>query len=874
MKLTPQDVALLSQLADVAAALPVGERDAWLRARPVAQRHLVPHLRAMLEALCSSTSDDMAIAVPALPMLGNETADAPGHPQAGDLIGPYRLVELIGCGGMGRVWRAARADGLYERDVALKLPDLAKGPELADRMVRERQIGARLEHPNIARLYDAGVDESGRPFLVMEWVRGLNLVDHADARRLSRHERIALLLQVCAAVAHAHAQLVVHRDIKPANMLVDESGQVKLLDFGVARRLPREETAGIDLPVGDEAHGTHTPGYAAPEQRTGSTVSTAMDVYALGVVTHLLLVGRLPDAPSALDTDAKRQLGPDLTAVLECALRLAPEERYSSVDRFADDLRRVIDGRPAAVADATWVRRSLLFVRRHRKALAAGVGVAALLAATGGIAWQQRAREQQQAERAAQARGFLFEALEDAEPMEGQGPVTAAQLVEGAVQRARNGFEGQDALRGSVLSQLGLMLRRLDQPDRALEVLDEAQRLLQASAETDDPSLHIASAQLALQLLQADRPDTARAEQLAIAALAGCTADSAGCARARLYAHDTLRSVALRQANVPLALDHARQSVVASERAFGPDDAEVAMTRLYLAQVLRNAGELQAAGNALAQASAVASRTVLRAADQRELSTWTVILDSDLGRHAQVIAEVRRMLAQSDAADDPALLRRLAAQSLFSLGRFADSRREAEAALAVATAAGDEWYAAFARQALARTLAMLGEHAAARENIDQVRAALQTQGLDADTVERLRAQRLAAEIALRAGDDDRARALLQDLPRRHRRAGSSGSVAPVDLAQALDLLGVLERRAGHAESAMRLHDEAGALLRVALPESHPLRLRHELDAALAAGRGEALALRRYLAVLPADSSWRGLLAPLADDNTSSARNLW
>jgi serine/threonine-protein kinase len=871
MKLTPQDVALLNRLSTAALAIPAGERETWLRARPVSQQPLVPHLRTMLEALQASTSDDLTAALPALPAIGDDVVDGAGRLRAGDAIGPYRLIELIGRGGMGRVWRAARADGLYEREVALKLPDLARGPELANRMAQERRIGARLEHPNIARLYDAGVDASGRPYLVMEWVRGLNLVEYADAHRLSRHERIGLLVQACTAVAHAHSQLVVHRDIKPANILVDESGQVKLLDFGVARWLAtvqaEAQAEGIEPSSVEGGRGTHTPGYCAPEQRNGEVASTAMDVYALGVVAHRLLTGRLPSAPSALDAEARRQLGPDLVAVLECAMRSAPEARYSSVDRLADDLRRVIEGRPAAVSDATWLRRSVLFVRRHRRALIAGVSVVALVVATAGFAWQQHAREQQQAEREAQAREFMLEMLEDAEPMEGRidGPVTAIQLVENAVQRARAGFPGQDALRGNVLSQLGLMFRRLEQPERALEVLEEAQGLLHASAGVDDPSLHIASAQLALQLLQASRPDDTRARQLATSALGGCTADSVRCARARLYAHDALRTVALRQANAPLAVEHARRAVIASERAFGSNDAEVAMTRLYLAQVLRNAGELQAAAEAMTQARGVAARTAMRAADRRELATWGVVLDSDLGRDARVIAEVRRMLSQPDAVDNPALLHRLAAQSLFARGRFAESRREAEAALATATAQGRDRQAALARQTLARTEAMLGAHAAARENIDRARSSLQDQGLHADTVERLRAQRVAGEIALHAGDDAQALALLQDLPARHRRAGKDGPVAPVDLALALDLLGLLERRAGRRSSAIRFHDEAGALLRAALPDDHPLRLRHDYDAAMAAGRGEAIARQRYLDWLPDDSDWRPLLAPAADD---------
>lgn len=379
MPLSPGDVAALSRLVDEAGALPVGALDAWLDALPYEQQHLVPHVRRVLAALATTEESIELVASqapwPRLPAIEPAAAE----PVAGELVGPYRLIQLIGRGGMGTVWQSERADGIFERDVALKLPDIAKSPRLAERMVRERHIGARLEHPNIARLYDAGVDDTGRPYLVMEYVHGRTLLEHCSTRSLTRNERIAQLLQACAAVAHAHRQLIVHRDIKPSNILVDEFGTLKLLDFGIARWLAHDlgEAEGAT----GELRGSYTPGYSAPEQRDGAEVSTATDIYSLGAVAHVLLLGRLPPTPGAVDSQARRLLGPELAAVLERALQPLPANRYPSADALADDLRRVQQGRPVMTLAAPWHRRCLLLLRRQR--------VPALVTAVlvGGVVW-------------------------------------------------------------------------------------------------------------------------------------------------------------------------------------------------------------------------------------------------------------------------------------------------------------------------------------------------------------------------------------------------------------------------------------------------------------------------------------------------------
>ncbi|HET9803741.1 MAG TPA: serine/threonine-protein kinase, partial [Candidatus Acidoferrum sp.] len=334
----------------------------------------------------------------------------------GRKIGHYTVLEQIGVGGMGEVFSAVRSDGQFDQKVAIKLVrSTAASGVVLDHFRNERQILAGLDHPNIARLLDGGTTEDGTPYIVMELVTGKPIDEYCDSRKLSISHRLELFRQVCAAVQYAHQHLIVHRDIKPGNILVTEDGTPKLLDFGIARIF---DASGI---VAATQYRSFTPDYASPEQLRGEPLSTATDLYSLGVVLYHLLTGRSPyrvdhrapgklataitkDEPERPSTSVTRaetgstqeflsenrettpvllqkRLSGDLDYILLKALRKEPELRYSSVEQFSEDLHRHLERRPVLARKGTWNYRAGKFIRRNRAAVAAAGLVTATLIA-------------------------------------------------------------------------------------------------------------------------------------------------------------------------------------------------------------------------------------------------------------------------------------------------------------------------------------------------------------------------------------------------------------------------------------------------------------------------------------------------------------
>ncbi len=408
MKIPPEAWKRVDPLLEAALDLAQADRPEWLRE----QRARTPDLAPMLESLLSMQDRiERTGNLDTVPRFG-PVPPAPSAFTAGEPVGPFRLLRALGRGGMGEVWLAEQADGRLTRRVALKLPTILEARQLrAERFARERDILALLEHPNIARLYDAGATPQGQPWLAVEYVEGAPLDQWLRERALSRDARAALFRQVLAAVAHAHRHLVVHRDIKPANILVDTAGSAKLLDFGIAKLVgPAPDDAALDLTrAGGRAM---TLRYAAPEQVAAEPVTTATDIYSLGVVLYEMLAGASPYAAAregrtmneatllqeevalasaiAQDRNASRSLSGDLDAILLKALRRDPAERYATVEQFDDDLRRHLANFPVLARGGTWRYLAGRFARRHRASLAiAGV---VLVAVTAGGAMVERER--------------------------------------------------------------------------------------------------------------------------------------------------------------------------------------------------------------------------------------------------------------------------------------------------------------------------------------------------------------------------------------------------------------------------------------------------------------------------------------------------
>ncbi|MFG6441472.1 protein kinase domain-containing protein [Roseateles sp. LKC17W] len=507
--MTPDELRRTSQLWDDMQALPEQAREAWLAALPAADRAHAPALRAMLALQADGATDPLTDGPPPLTAgpgaVPEQTAHAPG-----EQVGPYRLLRFLGRGGMGEVWLARRDDGPVGREVALKLPLMsARHPALRLRFERECTILSGLNHTHIATLFDAGVGSDGQVFMAMEYIEGLPLLRFCDERHLPLAGRIALALQLLDAVAHAHAHLVIHRDIKPANILVTPDGQLRLLDFGVAKILA-PEAPDAAMPGTADAELTQWGGaaltldYASPEQVQQQPVGTASDIHALGVVVYELLAGSRPYRPrsrSRRDIEAaildplrlrastvittetaalrgaslralKAQLRGDLDTILAKALQLRPADRYATVAALADDLRRFLAREPIHARPA---RRSYIawrFAQRHAIALGAVTAVVASMAVGTAVSVHQmqraRANEQLAQQEAARAQ-LVSKFLESVFAVNGRAGTdvlsarkrTARELLDDGTARLLADTAMAPAVRYELLGTMGAIYREM-----------------------------------------------------------------------------------------------------------------------------------------------------------------------------------------------------------------------------------------------------------------------------------------------------------------------------------------------------------------------------------------------------------------------------
>ena len=466
----------LEPLLDHALTLSDEDRAAWLEGLRTDSPALVGALTSLLAEEAHADQRGFLTESPVVSL-------------AGIALAGYTLERQIGYGGMGSVWLARRSDGRFEGRAALKLMNLSLvSPTGQERFRREGTALARLTHPGIARLLDAGVAPSGQPFLVIEYVEGQRIDDFAEARSLTREQRIELALKVLEAVSHAHANLIVHRDIKPSNILVTQDGAVKLLDFGIAKLLEAEEQERAITAADSRAL---TPDCAAPEQVRGENVTTATDVYALGVLLYLLLSGRHPTAASTrTPADAVRavlEIEPatlglgDLDTILAKALRKAPAARYQTVAAFAEDLRRYLRHEPVSARPDALTYRARKFVRRNRWPLATAAGITFLLIGYAVTVTVQSARVRsalaearlgtQRAEQVTDYMLGLFKASEGGRLL--TDSVRARGLLERGIAQAR-ALTAQPELQAQMLDVIGRIETYLGASDRATPLLQEA----------------------------------------------------------------------------------------------------------------------------------------------------------------------------------------------------------------------------------------------------------------------------------------------------------------------------------------------------------------------------------------------------------------
>ena len=500
----------ISPYLDEVLCLPDDKRSEWL-----AQFHEEkPHLGPLLEELL-----DEHLALKDEAFLSGQLPGPFGTSTPGQIIGPYRLISLIGEGGMGTVWLAERSDGRFDRKVAIKFLRFSLGSQSsAGRFRREGRILGQLSHPHIAELIDAGVSASEQPYIVLEHIEGKPIDAWCDDHRLDVNTRITLFLDVISAVSHAHANLVVHRDIKPSNVLVRNDGCVKLLDFGIAKLLAEDSEASHATQLSLEGGSALTPHYATPEQISGGVITTATDVYALGALLYLLVAGRHPTSSDALSpaelvkaimdsepvslSDAtitegssalaewrattseklRRELQGDLDTIIRKTLKKNPTERYLTVNELAEDLHRFLNHEPISARPDSVVYRAGKFLRRNRTAVALGtLALLGILAGvTGTILQTITARKQRdfafrQLANAEASNELISFVLSDAAPS--GKPFMVNELLDRAVRIVRQQSASDEATRVELLNAIGEQYSTQDETAKSVQVLEEAYKL-------------------------------------------------------------------------------------------------------------------------------------------------------------------------------------------------------------------------------------------------------------------------------------------------------------------------------------------------------------------------------------------------------------
>jgi serine/threonine-protein kinase len=619
------------------------ERDAFLQEACGGDEGLFEEVRSLL----ASDARGRSLVAEAVREVAGDLTTAGAL--AGTAVGPYRLIRQVGVGGMGAVYLAERADGQFDQRVALKLVKRGMDSEqILDRFRRERQILAKLQHIHIARLLDGGIAADGQPYFAMEYVEGEPIDAYADRRRLTVEQRLALFLDVCAAVTYAHANLVVHRDLKPENILVTAGGEVRLLDFGIAKLLADDGEVATLTQVG---HHVMTPAYASPEQVRGEPVGTATDVYSLGVVLYELLAGVPPyefagtslvevarvvcdtpvERPStrlvratgegsrttaevvgrARQIDARRlrkRLAGDLDVICLKAIRKEPEARYGSVEALMEDVRRHLEGRPVLARADTVGYRVRKAIARHRVAFGTAAGIVVTIASL--VAFytirlaDERDRARLEAAKASEVASFLQGLFEVSDPSESRGEtITARELLDQGAARLDRGLADQPEVQASMMHVIGDVYSSLGLYEQALPLLERA--LARARS-----------------LYGENHEEVGRSER------------SLGVLRQNLGEPEA-------------SVRHLRQAVTIFQRVHGAEHPEVASTLGSLAYGVELVGD-EAEAERLYRAAAEQQRQFFRPGDPRTAATFVRL--GGLLRHTGRLDDAEPVLREALAA--------------------------------------------------------------------------------------------------------------------------------------------------------------------------------------------------------------------------------
>jgi serine/threonine protein kinase/tetratricopeptide (TPR) repeat protein len=914
----PERWARLQELFHAASALPPEGRAAYLAEACPDDPEIQQEVLALLAGEANAPdrlADEVRQAAATL-------ASGLEHPLR---IGPYSVLRELGQGGMGVVYLAERDDHAYRMRVAIKV---ARGPVSRSseaRLVSERQILATLEHRNVARLLDGGTTESGLPYLVMEYVEGEPIDVYCDRRQLTTDARLRLFRVVCDAVQHAHQSLIVHRDLKPANVLVTSAGEVKLLDFGIAKLL-KPELFPQAAPPTATALRPMTPDYASPEQVRGEPVTTASDVYSLGVVLYELLTGHRPfetrdrrpqelerlitatepEKPSAVVTRPlerppvnggigtrlepeevcrarstqperlRRRLRGDLDNIVLMAIRKTPARRYPSAFQLSEDIRRFLAGEPVVARRPTWRYRAGKFVGRHRLALA-GASLSFVLVLAFGVSRarlaadlaRERDEAREQAETAHRVAGFLQDIFRVADPGAARGEtVTARELLDSGAARVREELRSEPAVQATLLGTIGNVYRRLGLYERAAPLLEEALATRRRVLGEDD--LDTATSLEDLGELQRERGDYVAAEGLLRRALVVREKHLGPNAPEVAQSLHELGRVLRQQGRYAEAEGLCRRALAIREAR--PDDpTAVADTLESLAEVLRDEGRDAEAEPLAERATAILRHTA--GGDALGLAGALDLLariEEDRGNLAGAEAaagEALRIRRRVLGRDHPmvGLSLTVLAGVLVEKGDAAAAEklyREALSVLVPGLGDGNVSVAA-ARQGLARALLETGALGPAEAGCQQALAA-RRQSLGERHPATLSSLRLLGRIRAAQGRTTEAEAIFRDVLERRRRTFPPGHPQIAD--SLLDLGRLLDRQ-GDAKAAEPLLREAVAVRRRSLPEGdwRTAEAESSLGACLLALGRPAEAEPLLQSSLPLLEARRGVASPEARD---------